>query len=89
MRILILLVILLPLNAYAGFSESMERFGASVERTAEKADASLNRAAKSTGEFFDNTAEKIEPGMDKAANKTQSWFERMGARLNDFFSFGD
>ena len=89
MRILMLLIILLPLNAYADFSESMERFGASVERTAEKADASLNRAATSTGEFFDNTAEKIEPGMDKAANKTQSWFERMGARLDDFFSFGD
>ena len=89
MRILILLIILLPLNVYAGFSESMERFGASIERTAEKADASLNRAATSTGEFFDNTAEKIEPGMNKAANKTQSWFERMGARLDDFFSFGE
>ena len=89
MKTLMLLIILLPLNAYAGFSESMERFGASVERTAEKADASLNRAATSTGEFFDNTAEKIEPGMDKAADKTQSWFERTGARLDDFFSFGD
>jgi len=89
MKTLMLLIILLPLNAYAGFSESMERFGASVERTAEKADASLNRAATSTAEFFDNTAEKIEPGMDKAADKTQSWFERMGARLDDFFSFDD
>jgi|GEM_PF-2677999 len=89
MKTLMLLIILLPLNAYAGFSESMERFGASVERTAEKADASLNRAATSTGEFFDNTAEKIEPGMDKAADKTQSWFERTGARLDDFFSFGE
>lgn len=89
MKTLMLLIILLPLNAYAGFSESMERFGASVERTAEKADASLNRAATSTGEFFDNTAEKIEPGMDKAADKTQSWFERAGARLDDFFSFGE
>ena len=89
MRVLMLLIVLLPLTAYAGFSESMERLGASVERTAEKADASLNRAAKSTGEFFDNTAEKIEPGVNKAADATKSWFERMGARLDEFFSFDD
>jgi hypothetical protein len=89
MRLLIVLLLMLPLTAFAGFSESMERFGQSVERTAEEADASLNKAARNTGDFLDETTGKIEPGMNKAASKTEGWFERMGAKLNEFFSFDD
>lgn len=89
MRLLIVLLLLSPLTSLAGFSENMGRFGESVERTAEKADASLNRAARNTGAYIDETAGKIEPGMNKAASKTEGWFERMGAKLNEFFSFDD